>query len=350
MMRAILGKTSITIFLIPLVLSWLYKKYVRSQRRKFQPSKEWKTIKTERMDRVIVVRLSNPPYHLINHQMVLELTELVDLVDGDDSVGAVVLTGIESDVFMSHYDVEEIMSMSKNSPPLGEFLANVAIRYVEWTLTFFPFMKPVLNLTPSSGVITILELQDLSLRMGSSGVAFIAAMGSTAGGGLELAMSCDIRVMSNVAEIAQPEVLLGFPPGDGGTQRLTRLVGASRALEVMLTGRLITQREAVEWGLVHKVVPSEELVSAAVEIATLLSKRSKPAVSVIKRCVNEGGSYSLREGLKIEQSGFVGMLSVPSTVAAMEAYVSRIKTTGTLPALDEDSRVKLLAGTFSEFT
>lgn len=170
-----------------------------------------------------------------------------------------------------------------------------------------------------------------------------------AGGGLELSLACDLRYLSDRGELAQPEVLLGITPAGGGTQRLPRLIGRARALELMLTGRRILPEEAMRLGLVTAVFPHDQLLESVSAVAERLARRYKPAVAEIKRAVLEGGSLSLGEGLYAEQAGFLATLGMTKAQQAMGEYVAHMEKTGELPFGDPEARGELEEGTFVDF-
>ena len=184
-------------------------------------------------------------------------------------------------------------------------------------------------------------------RLGATGAVWIAAInGAAMGGGCELSLACDLRLISAGGILGQPEILLGFPPGGGGTQRLSRLIGRARALEIILEGRPVEAEEALAIGMVNRIVEPEELLAVAVETAQRLARRPKAAVGGCKRAVLEGGSMSLDAGLKVEQAEFLATLGSDPARRAMAAYVEHIERTGEIPAYDEDQRQRLLDGTF----
>jgi len=184
-------------------------------------------------------------------------------------------------------------------------------------------------------------------RLGTSGAVWLAAInGAAMGGGCELSLACDLRLISTGGVLGQPEILLGFPPGGGGTQRLSRLIGRARALEIMLEGRPVEAEEALEIGMVHQVVEPDELLAAAIDTAQRLARRPKAAVAGVKRAVLEGGSMPLAAGLRLEQSEFLATLGSDPARRAMTAYLEHIERTGEIPAYDEDARERLLDGTF----
>jgi enoyl-CoA hydratase len=308
-----------------------------------------KTIEVTKAGRVLIARLSNPPHALMSSQMVAELDELVANAEASDDVGVVVLTGAEPNIFLSHYDVSELLRSARKAPSINEEQATAALRWARRIVSFSSLRKPVAK-SPLGGLLKLQRMHDVLLRMGRSGTIYIAAInGATAGGGLELCLACDFRYIADDAELAQPEVLLGFPPGGGGTQRLSRLIGRAKALELMLTGRPVSAQEARALGLVTDVVPHAQLLDNVLSSAHVLATRFKPAVSVIKRAVLDGGSLPLEEGLEREQAGFLAMLGTEGAKNAMKAYVEHTTEHGVLPATDPATREQLVAGTFAPF-
>ncbi|WP_433665226.1 enoyl-CoA hydratase/isomerase family protein [Nocardia sp. CA-128927] len=164
-------------------------------------------------------------------------------------------------------------------------------------------------------------------RMRNSDKVFVAALnGRTLGGGCELALSCDIRLMADGPyEIGQPEILVGIIPGGGGTQMLTRVLGAARALELCLEGAPITPARARDIGLVHRLVAPNDLMDEARTTAARLARRSPVAVAALKRTIYEGGSESLEKGLHVERTGFLETSSTATTQRAMRQYLDEIR-------------------------
>jgi enoyl-CoA hydratase/carnithine racemase len=175
---------------------------------------------------------------------------------------------------------------------------------------------------------------------------FIAALnGSALGGACELSLACDIRYMAESARgIGQPEMLLGFPPGGGGTQRLSRAVGASRALELILEGRPLTPVEAHEIGLVHRVVPDAGLLEEATACAERMARRAPFSVTAAKQAVLGGAAGSLAAGLARERKWFLSAVSQPAAIRAMRTYVERVSVSGP-PLADEEALSGWLDGT-----
>jgi enoyl-CoA hydratase/carnithine racemase len=252
-----------------------------------------KLIETEQHGRIVIAKFSNPPYALLTESMCNELNKLIVSVDRDPTIGVVVFTGHDPNRFISHYDVGELLEGAESSPPMSLGQAKFALTAVR-ALKRLPGMRRLLQKSPAAGLLQLQNFHETLQLMGRSGTIFIAAInGQTAGGGLEFALACDLRFMSDSAEVAQFEVLLGFPPGAGGTQRLSRLIGRGVALELMLTGRGISPKECLSLGLVSEVIPHEDLLNQVLRRAEPLSHRSKAAVAGIKQSVIEGGSLAL---------------------------------------------------------
>jgi enoyl-CoA hydratase len=185
--------------------------------------------------------------------------------------------------------------------------------------------------------------------MNRCGAVFVAALnGSAMGGGCELALACDVRVMADGPfVIGQPEILFGFPPGGGGTQRLARLLGSARALRLVLDGGPLQAKQALEIGLVDELVAPDGLLDRAVALAERLGRRPKAAIAAGKRDVYEGGSLSLPAGLLVERAELLATLGTPAAEEAMQAYLDALEESGELPAYDPESLARALeAGRF----
>ena len=178
-------------------------------------------------------------------------------------------------------------------------------------------------------------MHETFLRMNRCGAVFIAALnGSALGIGSELALACDYRLMADGDHvIGQPEILLGFPPGGGGTQRLVRLVGTHQGLKRMLDGGGLDPEAAAEIGYVDEVVPADELIDRAVALADRLAQRLKFTVAAVKRAAYIGGSLGLEEGLHVENAEFLSTLASPGAQAAMLAYMRAHRGDGRPAAL-----------------
>jgi enoyl-CoA hydratase len=152
--------------------------------------------------------------------------------------------------------------------------------------------------------------------------ATVAAItGYALGGGCELALACDFRVAGEGAKLGQPEILLGIIPGGGGTQRLTRLVGSSRAKDMILTGRQVAVDEALAWGLVDRVVPNDQVLDAALELAGSLAKGPLQAQAMCKRAIDEGLDGTLDAGLDLEQELFAMVFATDDAKIGVQSFL-----------------------------
>jgi enoyl-CoA hydratase len=288
------------------------------------------TVKTETRGRVLVVRLENPPCNFMTSRMVGELDELIRGLEGDRSVGSVVITGALEDIFITHFDVAEIVRGAEEvgltiSPGQagGSLRALGAVGRV-------PGARGLLERTPAAGAVALRRIHELFLRMNRLDKTIIAAINGIAlGGGCELALACDIRIMAKGDHrIGLPEMTLGIIPGAGGTQRLSRVLGPGRALEMMLEGRALTPKEARDAGLVHRVVDAAALLEDAIETGERLARRSPAAVAGLKRAVYEGASRPLTEGLHIERAQFLATASTEAAKRAMQSYAEEVERLG----------------------
>lgn len=189
-----------------------------------------------------------------------------------------------------------------------------------------PGAGTILGRTPASGVLELLFIHDVFRRMGRARAVFIAAInGAATGGGCELALACDLRVISSAGgPIGQPEILLGLIPGGGSTQRLSRMLGEARAIEMILEGSLHGPAEAAEIGLVHRVVSAQSLLDQTWAIAERLARRAPQTIALAKRAVYEGGSLPIEDGLRIEQSAYLSSTVAPRAIRAMRSYLVAI--------------------------
>jgi enoyl-CoA hydratase/carnithine racemase len=295
-------------------------------------------IRTERDGRVLTVWLDNPPRNFMTSRMVAELDNLVTSLEGDRAVGAVILTGAHEEAFITHFDVAEILAGSEGiTSTVSSTVAGMGERAVG-ALSRLPGVSSNLERTPAASVVALRRIHELFLRMNRLDKVFIAAInGHAVGGGCELALACDIRLMaSGPGRIGQPEMLLGFPPGGGGTQRLTRILGPGAALESMLEGTIYSPEEAEAYGIVNRTLPPDKLMDEARAMAARLSRRAPASVAALKRAVYDGASRSLTDGLHLERAGFLAAASQPAARRAMQAYVDYVDEYGDAPLTDDD--------------
>jgi enoyl-CoA hydratase/carnithine racemase len=281
---------------------------------------------------VLLVRLNGGPHGIMGLAMADALAELLDELESDRQVKAVVLTGTHPGRFIGHADVRWLQEGGTTIPSIARGMTS-AVAHSAATVRRMPLVAPVAAFTPLGGAMQLDKLHDTFMRMNRCGVVFIGALnGSALGLGSELAQACDVRLMADGDFfIGQPEVLLGIPPGGGGTQRLTRLVGAHRALMMMLDGRPASPAKALEIGLIDEVVAPDELLERAMALAQYLGSRPREAIRAIKRAVYVGGSMSLEDGLHVERTEFMSALSGESSQALMIEYMERTAHEGDLP-------------------
>lgn len=246
---------------------------------------------------VWVVKFHNPPHGYMDGVTASELNAFLDEVEASDRVRVVILTGSQPGVFIRHYDVAELVST-------GAALSEKQVVFSEDT--------PV----PESEVHTCLR------RIGEIPVPFIAAVNGIAmGGGFETALACDLRLVEDGDyKLGLPEVKVGILPGAGGTQRLTRLIGQARAMEMILLAKTISPRVMYEYGLALECVQGDVLARAG-EIADTLEGYSSLAVAHIKRLVRGVPDGSVEEGLALERTLFCDLMVSPEGLEAMRGMV-----------------------------
>jgi len=149
--------------------------------------------------------------------------------------------------------------------------------------------------------------------------------GFALGGGCELAMACDFIIAADTAKFGQPEINLATMPGAGGTQRLTRLVGKSKAMDMCLTGRMMDAQEAERSGLVSRVVPADKLMEETMKMAAKIASQSRPAVMMVKEAVNIAGETTLSEGLRFERRSFQSTFATEDRGEGMAAFSEKRK-------------------------
>ncbi len=246
-------------------------------------------VRLERHGRVGWLVIDHPPANARSRAVLAGLRSALRELEGDPGVGAAVVTGAGDRFFVAGADI-------------GEFVAD----------------------GPDGTREKIADGQRLTLEMERSRLPLVAAVnGYALGGGLELAMACDLRLAAAGAKLGQPEILLGIIPGWGGTQRLPRLVGRGRALQLLLSGEPVAAPEAREMGLVNQVVGTEGLRSAAQELGERLAEKAPLAVAAIKRAVSDGLDRPLAEGLEVELRGFDATFRTEDAAAGIAAFLEK---------------------------
>ena len=297
-----------------------------------------KLFETERRERVLVVRIDHPPHNFMTAEMVRELSDLVGSLDGDRSVGAVVITGKPDDLYITHYDVGEILaSVERAGIAAPPWLTAVVLR-IAGAIRRIPGLRDAAERTPLAAVFELYRIHDLFLTMNRSDKVFVAAInGPATGGGCEISLACDVRYMANTEiAIGLPEMTVDFNPGAGGTQRLPRLLGTGRAMEMMLEGRTLSPREALDVGLVQAVVPPEQVKEAAIRTAERLARRSPEAIRSLKRAVYEGGSKGLARGLAEERKWFMVSSATEASKRKMAAMKREVEAERSSPWIDSE--------------
>jgi enoyl-CoA hydratase/carnithine racemase len=248
-------------------------------------------ITTEQDGAVAVVTIDHPPVNALSAPLMDELEAEIERLDADDAVRAIVLRGAGDRAFVAGADISE-----------------------------FPALREAASQESGSAR----GIQKLGARMDAARTPFVAAIhGYCLGGGLELAMCCDIRVAAEDAQLGQPEIKLGLIPGGGGTQRLPRLVGLGRAMLLNLTGDFIDARTAYEWGLVERVVPRDELLETAAGIARTIAQRSPVSVAVLRELARTTRDLPLEEGMRREAEGFRRCLASEDGAEGVAAFLEK---------------------------
>jgi enoyl-CoA hydratase len=247
-------------------------------------------VRVEIRDAIGTIRLERPPMNALNRQVQEELREAATAVTADDGVRAVIVYGGEK-VFAAGADIKEMQHMSyvdmaARAPGLSAALGALA-----------RIPKPVVA----------------------------AITGYALGGGCELALACDWRVVAEDAKLGQPEIKLGIIPGAGGTQRLARLVGPARAKDIVLSGRMVDAQEALRIGLADRVVPAQRVYDEAVELVTPYTKGPAQAVRAAKLAIDGGLEMDLASGLAWESQLFAALFATDDRAEGMAAFVEKRK-------------------------
>jgi enoyl-CoA hydratase len=281
---------------------------------------------------VLVARVDGGPLGLFGNDIAEQLDALVDRADRDPNVHAVVFTGTHPERFVSHAEVRWLQEEGAKVPSVGVKGASALARTAKG-VNRAGGLQPLLGKTPLWPAVQLERLHQTFLKMNRSGVIFVAALnGSALGLGAEFSWANDLRVMADGDYfIGQPEVLLGIMPGGGGTQRLPRLVGTHRSLVAILEGKPFTPAEALAIGAVDDVVPQEQVLDRAIELAEHFGSRTKQSVGAIKRAVYFGGSMSLTDGLHVESAEFLTTALSKVGQELMLDYMATTEADGELP-------------------
>ena len=247
------------------------------------------TISVERKGRVAIIRITRPKaLNALNTQVLAEMLAAAQELDADRDVGCIVLTGDER-AFAAGADIKEMSEKSYMDMYYSDFFA-------DW---------------------------DRFAKLRTPKIAAVA--GYALGGGCELAMMCDFIIAADSAKFGQPEIKLGVIPGMGGSQRMARSIGKSKAMDLILTGRMMDAEEAERSGLVSRVVPADQMMDEAVKAAEAIASFSKPSTMVAKEAVDRAFETSLAEGLNYERRTFFALFATKDKQEGMDAFVAKRK-------------------------
>jgi enoyl-CoA hydratase/carnithine racemase len=291
-------------------------------------SLDLQTLRLAQEGRVLTARIDDPPYNFMTARMQRDLDALTRAVDDDSSVGAVILTGNPPDRFITHYNNADILAAAERvKRPLPERRLRGAMRLVA-AICRVPGGRQAVEKTPLRGLLDVTRFSEVVMRIMRSPAVYLAAVnGPCGGGGLEMSVCFDVRIASETAGFVIPELLIGLTT-TVGAQRLSRLVGPGRALEMMLEARLYSAQEALSFGLVSRVVPPEQLLDVARSLAARYATRNRDNIAAQKRIFNEDALLSPFESLLREGStNTAGVLAGPAP-RALRAWVEMQKRSG----------------------
>ena len=239
---------------------------------------------------VSFLSINRPPVNALGKQLLEEFDQAVDLLAADDKTKVVVIVSAIPNVFIAGVDLKEMAALT----------------------------------TPEDIVKVIQKGQAVFNKIENLDKPVIAAIqGACVGGGQELVMACHLRIASDRTRFAQPEITLGIIPGFGGSQRLPRIVGPSRATELILTGDLITPQEAFRIGLVNRVVSDGALIKTAREMAKKIAKHGLPAIRASMRAIRDGLDKPMAEGLRVEEKEFKSITGTQDMREGIRAFVEK---------------------------
>ncbi|MDA0707545.1 MAG: enoyl-CoA hydratase [Proteobacteria bacterium] len=248
----------------------------------------YETILVDYKESVALITLNRPDaLNALNSLLMKELSDALKTIESDDHIHVIVITGNDK-AFAAGADIKEMQDKNYIDALKEDFITSVWEDIVNCR-------KPVIA----------------------------AVAGYALGGGCELAMMCDMIIAGQNAKFGQPEIKLGVIPGIGGTQRLTRFIGKSKAMEMILTGRLMDAEEAERSGLVARVVPTENLLIDVLEMAKKISEFSMPSVMMAKECVNKSYEMTLHEGVRFERRIFHSLFATDDQKEGMAAFIEK---------------------------
>lgn len=249
----------------------------------------YQNILVETRGNVGLITLNRPEaLNALNAALIEDLYQALEAFEADENIGCMVLTGSEK-AFAAGADIKEMQSRDYMDVYLNDFISR-------WEKVA-KVRKPIIA----------------------------AVSGFALGGGCEMAMACDFILAADTAKFGQPEIKLGVMPGAGGTQRLTRFVGKSKAMEMCLTGRMMDAEEAERSGLVSRIVPAADLINEAVKTAQRIAEMSRPIAMMTKETVNRAYETTLSEGILFERRVFHSMFAIEDQKEGMAAFAEKRK-------------------------
>ncbi len=252
---------------------------------------EFDNILLEKTDKIAIITLNRPPMNPLSISLLQDVNLALDNIKKDSTIRAIIITGAGKKAFAAGADV----NVFKGAKPENmRELARIGQRLTR-------------------------ELEDMGLPV-------IAAInGFALGGGLELAMACDLRIASDNSKLGQPEINLGLIPGWGGCVRLPRLIGATRSMELILSGDMIDAHEAERLGLVNKVVTSDELMNATIKYAKKFTSKPRLALQQAKSVIKKGIDVSKESALNLEAESFALLFSTDDAQEGISAFLDKRK-------------------------
>lgn len=247
----------------------------------------YETILTESRGNVGLIRLSRPEArNALNNQLVHELMDALEAFDRAGDIGAIVITGNEK-AFAAGADIKEMAELSPAAMQASGFIQSFG--------RITSIRKPVIA----------------------------AVSGWALGGGCELALACDMIVASETARFGQPEITIGVIPGAGGTQRLTHAVGKALSMEMILNNRVLSAQEALQFGIVNRLVPAERYLEEALSLAADLASRPPLAVAAAKKLIARSFEVPLADGLQQERDAFHELFGTADRTEGMRAFAEK---------------------------
>jgi enoyl-CoA hydratase len=248
----------------------------------------YEMILVDRKQAIGVITLNRPEaMNALNSQLMDEISYVLKDFEADDEIRAIVITGSEK-AFAAGADIIEMQDKTYMDMYQQDFIT------ANWEAAA-ACRKPIIA----------------------------AVAGYALGGGCELAMMCDFIIAADTAKFGQPEIKLGVIPGAGGTQRLTRFVGKAKAMDMVLTGRMMDAEEAERSGLVSRVVPADDLLDQALKVAGKIADLSSPSVMLAKECVNAAYETTLNEGIRFERRIFHSLFATEDQKEGMAAFAEK---------------------------